>query len=56
MMIDCMNHLAGLGILDLEGLLQVGIDNPLRVIGIDPEKVDSEPILDFAIGQGFFLP
>ena len=31
---DCMNHLAGLGLLDEAALWQVGRDNPLKVLGL----------------------
>ncbi len=34
--LECMNYLAGLGILSLEELLLVGFYNPLRVLGIAP--------------------
>jgi N-acetylglucosamine-6-phosphate deacetylase len=38
-LLQCMNHLASLGFLSLEELLQVGFYNPLRLIGINPEKI-----------------
>jgi len=34
-MIQCMNHLASLGILGLDDLIAVGLDNPLALIGLD---------------------
>lgn len=34
-MLECMNTLAGLNIFSRDELLQVGRDNPLRIIGID---------------------
>ena len=40
-MIDCMNHLASLDILDPDELVMVGHDNPLKLIGADPEKIRS---------------
>lgn len=33
---DCMNHLASLGHLSPEAMVEVGFDNPLRLIGVDP--------------------
>jgi N-acetylglucosamine-6-phosphate deacetylase len=40
-MIDCMNVLAGLGILEEEGLWAVGLQNPLRLIGKDSASITS---------------
>lgn len=37
-MLDCMNHLASLGRLTEKELWQVGFDNPLRLLGIDPAR------------------
>ncbi len=53
MMIDCMNHLAGLGFVDCDDLLQIGIENPLRLIQMDHASVALEPILDYQEGRGF---
>ncbi len=33
-LLECMNHLASLGLLDAAALWQVGRDNPLRVLGL----------------------
>ena len=38
-MIDCMNYLAGLGLLSVEEMEQVGFYNPLRLIGMEAEAV-----------------
>jgi N-acetylglucosamine-6-phosphate deacetylase len=38
-LLDCMNHLAGLGLLDEAGLWQVGRDNPLKVLGLSPAEL-----------------
>jgi N-acetylglucosamine-6-phosphate deacetylase len=38
-MLDCMNTLASLGLLTVSELLQVGVTNPLRAIGVDPSAV-----------------
>ena len=35
-MLQCMNHLASLGILDAAELRAVGLDNPLRLLGLSP--------------------
>ncbi len=35
-MLDCMNHLAGLGLLSESELWQVGFQNPARLLGLDP--------------------
>jgi N-acetylglucosamine-6-phosphate deacetylase len=56
MMIDCMNHLASLEFLELDDLLRVGVENPLRVIQVDPASVDLGPIFDFSTEKGFFRP
>jgi N-acetylglucosamine-6-phosphate deacetylase len=53
MMIDCMNHLAALGLLDLQDLLRVGIENPLRLIRIDPASVAFEPLFEYDERKGF---
>jgi len=55
MMIDCLNHLAGLGFLELDDLLAIGARNPLRLIGVDPDAVRAEPRLEFQPGKGFAL-
>ncbi|MBM4018602.1 MAG: N-acetylglucosamine-6-phosphate deacetylase [Planctomycetes bacterium] len=39
--LQCMNHLASLGLLRLEELQAVGFHNPLRIIGARPEEVRS---------------
>jgi len=38
-MLECMNYLGGLNLLTLDEMLKVGYENPLRLIGIDPEEV-----------------
>lgn len=37
-MFDCMNVMASLGELNEAGLRRVGFDNPLRLLGLDPER------------------
>jgi len=53
MMIDCMNHLARLGFMERSELLRIGIENPLRLIGIDPASVEFEPQLEYEEETGF---
>ena len=46
--LHCMNHLASLGFLSKEDLLEIGFYNPLRLIGIDPKAIraDSDLLYD----------
>lgn len=43
-MIDCMNHLAGLNVLDESALWQVGRDNPLAILGLRREDLPDGPV------------
>jgi N-acetylglucosamine-6-phosphate deacetylase len=43
---SCMNHLWTHGLLDYDGLLRVGFSNPLRLVGIDPDSVPVEPLIE----------
>jgi len=47
-MLRCMNHLASLGFLSMEDLLEIGFFNPLRLIGLDPGSIrgDSDLLYD----------
>ncbi|MBE3099458.1 MAG: amidohydrolase family protein [Planctomycetes bacterium] len=55
-MLECMNHLASLGLLGLEELEAVGFHNPLRIIGLAPDAVQSGPALTWdAAGRRFHL-
>lgn len=38
-MIECMNVLVSIDLLSLDELLRVGVENPLRLIGLKPERV-----------------
>jgi N-acetylglucosamine-6-phosphate deacetylase len=38
-MLECMNHLAGLGVMLAEGLVKAGFYNPLRLTGVDEGQV-----------------
>ena len=55
-MIDCMNVMASLGELDEEGLLKVGYQNPLDLLGatIDPARLEKAPEVQFD-GKRFTL-
>lgn len=44
-MLDCMNHLAGLNVLDESDLWRVGLDNPLAVLGLRREDLPAGPVL-----------
>jgi len=46
-MLPAMNHLASLGILSHDELIAVGFDNPLRLIGAQPQDVCGESELMF---------
>ncbi len=46
-MLDCMNHLASLDVLDLDGLRRVGFTNPLALIGLTADDVDTTEILRY---------
>lgn len=47
MMIDCMNHLASLGLLDEDELVRVGFANPLRLAGVAPGRIRSDSPVAF---------
>jgi len=40
-MLECMNHLASLGIVEDDELFMMGFDNPLKLIGLSSEDVVS---------------
>ena len=46
-MLQCMNHLAGLRILDLDELLEVGFFNPALLIGCDPAGIPKRSRLGY---------
>lgn len=50
---ECMNHLASLNLLSEEELCQVGITNPLNVLGMKPDNIAklAGPSIGFANGQ-----
>ncbi|MFW6146096.1 MAG: N-acetylglucosamine-6-phosphate deacetylase [Planctomycetota bacterium] len=55
-MLDCMNHLASLDVLDLDGLRQVGFANPLALIGLTADDVDATETLRYdAVTRRFEL-
>jgi len=42
-MLQCINHLGALGLVTAEDLVRLGVSNPLRLIGIDPERFLQQP-------------
>ncbi len=50
---DCMNHLASIGELELEGLMKVGYENPLKLSGkdLDMEIIEEIPNIVFKNNQ-----
>lgn len=53
-MADCMNYLAGLGLLGVEELLDAGFYNPLRLIGVEATELRGMGGLEFNEGSGAF--
>ncbi|MFH1730457.1 MAG: N-acetylglucosamine-6-phosphate deacetylase [Planctomycetota bacterium] len=53
-MLDCINHLASLGLLGEHDLIRVGFTNPLALIGVDPADVHSDSALEFDPAQRAF--
>ena len=53
---ECMNHLASLGILAEDELIQVGVTNPLRALGFAMDRLDGlqGPDVEFD-GSGFLI-
>ncbi|MBN1257033.1 MAG: amidohydrolase family protein [Planctomycetes bacterium] len=41
-LLECMNHLASLRIFSEDELFQIGYENPLRLLGIDPEEFSAK--------------
>jgi N-acetylglucosamine-6-phosphate deacetylase len=54
-MMECMNHLAGLALLDEKGLWQVGFDNPARLLNIAPKRLQSIKGPDIRFEDGRFV-
>jgi len=51
--LQCMNHLASLDLLTEEELIQVGVVNPLKALGLSPADVEglSGPTVEFVDGR-----
>ena len=49
-MLECMNTLASLGLLTLPELVQIGVTNPLNLIGFDPSAVQQGNTLQYREG------
>ncbi len=52
---SCMNHLWAYGILEYDGLLRVGVSNPLRLMGMDPVSIPDEPLIEVDTKNRRFL-
>jgi N-acetylglucosamine-6-phosphate deacetylase len=46
-LLQCINHLAGLGFASEEDLIRVGFTNPLRLMGLEPDSIPATPGLYF---------
>jgi len=53
-MVQCMNHLASLGIVTSEDLLAVGFHNPLRLIGMGPADLRADGAMRYDEAAGAF--
>ncbi len=54
-MLECMNHLASLGLLGEEDLWHAGRDNPLRLLGIDAGTMPHSKSADVVFRDGQFV-
>jgi N-acetylglucosamine-6-phosphate deacetylase len=54
-MLQCMNHLASLGLLSADELLAVGFFNPLSLIGVSPTDIQAESELLWDDSTATFL-
>jgi len=52
-MLECMNFLARQGWYDLETLVDLGVRNPLKLLGLDPARIGLEVNLEYNPGVGF---
>ena len=52
--LECMNHLAGLDLMTEADLLKVGIENPLRVLGLTPADIADLSGASITFHQGQF--
>ena len=46
-LLECMNHLASLEILSVEDLLEVGFHNPLKLMGVEPDSIKSQSVVEW---------
>jgi len=53
-MLDCMNHLASLELLSPEDLLRVGLDNPLKLAGLEREAIADKPRVEYVQTENRF--
>jgi len=54
-MLQCMNYLASLGLLTPKQLMMVGFRNPLRLLGIEPDKIVTGSAVVFDEKSSSFL-
>ncbi|MGM0507275.1 MAG: N-acetylglucosamine-6-phosphate deacetylase [Bacteroidota bacterium] len=54
-MLECMNVLADTGWFGPEALLRAGVENPLRLIGYDPERVMNPFVHGIGVDKRFFV-
>jgi N-acetylglucosamine-6-phosphate deacetylase len=54
-LLECMNHLAGLSLLDEKGLWQVGHDNPARLLKLNPNDLSTLKGPDVCFEDGRFV-
>jgi N-acetylglucosamine-6-phosphate deacetylase len=53
-LLECMNHLASLGLCTAEELVALGLDNPLRLVGLDRGVLGGASAVTFDEGAGRF--
>ncbi len=53
-MLDCMNYLASLDLLSVEGLVQAGFYNPLALIGLSEDNLAEVGVLEYDEQRGLF--
>jgi N-acetylglucosamine-6-phosphate deacetylase len=53
-MLDCMNHLASLNLVGFDDWMAMAFHNPLRLIGIEPSQLPTEPKVRFDEDQSRF--
>jgi len=54
MMLDCMNYLASLQLLRPEDLVRLGLDNPLKLVGVDREAIPAADHIEYVEAENRF--